>query len=213
MPNVSYINQLSLTFFEQHLRGVAQPSLTTTGFGLGNALATYWWKTAAIGTATPASATVTATATSTKTPTPAPTPTATVTPTLTATTPPATPTPSFAQTATATQTESPTHALTATPTQTAKPSVTQTFTLTPLNTTTPTATASAPSPTASPLPHVPDADVNCDGVGSAADVSAIVFLLPSAVPGPCGGDLTGDGPLDQEDLRAVIDRLFGDAGR
>ena len=213
VPNVSYINQLSLTFFEQHLRGVAQPSLTTTGFGLGNALATYWWKTAAIGTATLASATVTATATSTKTPTPAPTPTATVTPTLTATTPPATPTPSFAQTATATQTESPTHTLTATPTQTAKPSVTQTFTLTPLNTTTPTATASAPSPTASPLPHVPDADVNCDGVGSAADVSAIVFLLPSAVPGPCGGDLTGDGPLDQEDPRAVIDRLFGDAGR
>jgi hypothetical protein len=44
VPNASYIHQLALAFLEKHLRGISQPSLTTTGFGLGNALATYSWK-------------------------------------------------------------------------------------------------------------------------------------------------------------------------
>ena len=186
VPNVAYINQLSLAFFDQHLRGMAQPNLTTKGFGLGNALATYWWKTAATVTATPINATIAPTATHT----PMPTFTATVTVTLTET-----PTPT---------------SLSTTPTQTPTPSVTETFTLTPLNTATPTATPSTPSPTPSVTPELP-ADVNCDGVVSAADVFALVLLLGPGMPEACSQDVNGDHTLDEEDLLAVIEALFGGA--
>jgi hypothetical protein len=47
---------------------------------------------------------------------------------------------------------------------------------------------------------------------SAADLVGLQLLLGSGVPGPCGGDLDADGEVDEDDLFAVIDALFGDSG-
>jgi hypothetical protein len=134
-------------------------------------------------------------------------PTATATPTAT---------PSVTQTFTATPTNtvSPTftYTFTTTPTRTPTPSVTHTFTLTPTNTASPTfsrTVTGTPTPTVAIL-H--PGDFNCDAVISAADLPALVQLLPSGEPDSCGGDLTDDGKLDENDVGALIEEIFGDAG-
>jgi len=159
-----------------------------------------------------ATRTPTRTATHTRTPTPSPT----LTYTLTAT-PTCTATPSFTQTFTPTPTNTPsptfTYTLTATPTRTATPSFTQTSTATPTFTPSPTFTCTltvtpTPTPTAAILRS---GDLNCDAVVSAADLPALVKLLPSGQPGSCGGDLTGDGAVDEKDIGVLIDEIYSDA--
>jgi len=175
-------------------------------------------------TATP---TLTFTATITHTPTATATRTATDTPTFTAT-PTHTPTPTASPTETATPTETSTPTETATPTETptvtetatatpsgtptASPTVTNTVTGTPTRspsaspTATPSATASAtPTPTATP----PRGDVNCDRRVSAADVPALLLLLPSGAPGACGSaDVNHDNHVDAEDIQPLVDTIF-----
>jgi hypothetical protein len=52
-------------------------------------------------------------------------------------------------------------------------------------------------------------DANCDGRLSAADVVALLLLIPAADPGPCGGgDVDRDEAVDANDLAALIDLLF-----
>lgn len=54
-------------------------------------------------------------------------------------------------------------------------------------------------------------DANCDTRVSAADVTAVVKLLPAAVPGACNGaDVNGDGVVDVRDLPVVVAALFGE---
>jgi hypothetical protein len=36
-------------------------------------------------------------------------------------------------------------------------------------------------------------------------------LLPSGQPGSCGGDLTGDGAVDERDIGVLIDEIYSDA--
>lgn len=78
-------------------------------------------------------------------------------------------------------------------------------TTTPTITTTPSATASA-----SATPDVERADVNCDGVASAADATAFMQAFGSATPGVCDADVDGDGSLTAHDLAELIAAIFAD---
>ena len=178
--------------------------------------------------------TSTPTSTPTRTPTHTPTHSPTATPTHTPTsTPTATPTATATQTSTATPTRTPTAtasatptpSVTATPSETFTPSVTPTTTATPTVTPTPPPTptpaatgtpttttlpTNTPTPTATPLPAA--GDVNCDGAVGAADLTALIVVLSTDTPGPCGtGDVDGNGSLDADDLRTLIGLLFAPA--
>lgn len=145
--------------------------------------------------------------TATAIPTGTPTSTATVTP---ANTPPQTATVTLTQTSTASVIG--TLSGTPTSTQTVTPGFTQTLTATPPHAPSPTSSHTAtntPTPTPTGVPLRPG-DVNCDGVVSAADLPALVQLLPSGEPGPCGGDLTGSDVVDAADLAAMIEEMFED---
>lgn len=51
--------------------------------------------------------------------------------------------------------------------------------------------------------------MNCDGRVSAADVAALVPLLPAAEVGACErGDVDENGFVDEEDLDALVEILF-----
>jgi predicted carbohydrate-binding protein with CBM5 and CBM33 domain len=87
----------------------------------------------------------------------------------------------------------------------------------PVPTTTPTRTpppANTPTPTATPTetpPATATGDANCDGVVSAADVSAAVAAFGTA-PTTCAGvDVTGDGAIDADDAGKIVALLFQDA--
>jgi hypothetical protein len=52
-------------------------------------------------------------------------------------------------------------------------------------------------------------DANCDDTVSAADLTSLLMLLPTALPSTCGGgDANQDGSVDEDDLVAVIDAVF-----
>jgi hypothetical protein len=54
-------------------------------------------------------------------------------------------------------------------------------------------------------------DANCDRRVTAADVTAVVKLLPTGAPGTCAGaDVDGDGAVDAADVAAAVTALFGD---
>jgi hypothetical protein len=58
---------------------------------------------------------------------------------------------------------------------------------------------------------LPIGDANCDARVSAADVTAVVELLPRGVPGSCAGvDADGNGSVGAEDIPVVVAALFGD---
>lgn len=154
--------------------------------------------------------------------TPSPTPAGSVTPTQVASatfTSSPTVTRTASAPATASSTGSPTPSATHTPTAspTSTPPLTPTTTpttaaRTPTVTATPTATQiypPSPTPTATATPAHPRGDVNCDGRVSAADVTALVELLPAGYSGTCGrGDVNEDGWVYADDLAALIGLIF-----
>lgn len=100
-----------------------------------------------------------------------------------------------------TATTSPTITETPLPTQT--PSATATLSATPTtsSTATPTATASA-------TPVFDDADANCDGLVTAADVAAFVTAFVVSATTDCDADVDGDGSLTPDDLDSLIEALY-----
>jgi hypothetical protein len=57
----------------------------------------------------------------------------------------------------------------------------------------------------------PIGDANCDAQVSAADVTAVVALLPGGVPGACdSADANGDGGVTAVDIPVVVAALFGE---
>jgi len=57
----------------------------------------------------------------------------------------------------------------------------------------------------------PIGDANCDTRVTAADMTAVVVLLPAGVPGECNGaDADGDGGVTASDIAVVIAALFGE---
>jgi beta-glucanase (GH16 family) len=79
------------------------------------------------------------------------------------------------------------------------------------STNTPTASATttgSAAPTATETPFPQFVDVNCDAAVSAADLPALVLLLRSGKAGACGGDVNGDGSVDEADLTAMIAGIF-----
>jgi len=145
--------------------------------------------------------TVTATSTLPSTMSPTPTDTPVVMPTLT---------PTMLPTNTATPTGTPAIApATQTATETAVATATDTGEPTSTITPSPTATASAtPSPTATETPLPLGGDANCDGVASAADLPAAVWLLGAPGPFPCGADTNGDGQVDESDVLSIVGSIF-----
>jgi len=120
-------------------------------------------------------------------PTATPTPTATPPPSQTPTEPPPTDT----------ATPSPT----VTPTNTRRP--------TPMPTATSTATVTA-APTATPVLEIQPGNANCDDRLSAADIVALLPLLPAGTLGECGlADADCDLVVSPADLEAAIGALFG----
>jgi hypothetical protein len=162
-------------------------------------------------TATPTvtdTVTVTDTPTVTATPTETPVPTSTVTPGDTAT-------PTASATASPTTVESSTVVPTATAEgQTETPTVPSgSATMTPPEVTptegTPPTPGDTPTVTPTPLTVQIPGDANCDERLSAADLPAIVALLPSGGLGPCGlADANEDETLDAADLALVTAHLF-----
>ena len=54
-------------------------------------------------------------------------------------------------------------------------------------------------------------DANCDARVTAADVTAVVVLLPGGVPGACdGADANGNGGVTAVDIPVVVAALFGE---
>ena len=51
-------------------------------------------------------------------------------------------------------------------------------------------------------------DANRDGSITAADVLAVEDAL-GVVPPPCGTDVNGDGVVDESDVTAILEALFG----
>jgi hypothetical protein len=57
----------------------------------------------------------------------------------------------------------------------------------------------------------PVGDANCDARVTAADVTAVVALLPGGVPGDCmGADADADGGVTAGDIAVVVAALFGE---
>ncbi len=114
-------------------------------------------------------------------------------------------------------TDTPTATLTPAATPTATPIVVPTFTPTETATamSTPTASPSAtpsasttPAAAATPTPRGQPGDTNCDGILSAADVSAEIAIL-SGHDFPCGGaDVNADGTINGDDVPALSEMLF-----
>ena len=103
-------------------------------------------------------------------------------------------------------TETPTPTATTTPTPTATPTLTATVIPLPTDTVTPTATETE-VPTATPVALAGDA--NCDAAVTAADLTSIVDLA-AADSGPvCGADIDADGQVNEADLVALANSLFG----
>lgn len=164
-----------------------------------------------------ATATHTATVTTTATlvPTSTPTHSATVTPALTSS--PAL-SPTAAATASATHTATATARTTASPTPDgATPASTATATNPAQTPTTGSATPTIPPPTPSPPEATPTTtppaagfpgDANCDGIVSAADLTAIALALESGAPPACGQDADQDGDLDADDVARILALIF-----
>ena len=78
----------------------------------------------------------------------------------------------------------------------------------PSPTTAPTTTGTRTAPTPTPTPP-PFGDGNCDGRLGAADLVALLELIPLAELGACGGaDSNGDGRVDADDIDAMIELIF-----
>ena len=148
--------------------------------------------------------------------TPLHTPTSTTVPTSTVTrtfSPVATATGTPTRTVPSQPTEAATRTSTASNSPVSSPTETATSLVTPVPSVSPTplhTLRNTPSPTSTAVPRHPG-DQNCDSTLSAADLSGIVQMLLSGESGPCGGDVTGDGVVDEDDIDALIGQLFGDA--
>ena len=124
------------------------------------------------------------------------------TPTPSATAPPPT------TTATATRTLSSTPS----PTSTLAPTLTPTFTV-PTDTPTPTAT---PTPSRTPTRAVTPGDANCNNRITAADLVSVTELAIACQAAceidnsVCGVDVNRDLQINQQDIEALIELLFGD---
>jgi hypothetical protein len=101
-----------------------------------------------------------------------------------------------------------------TPTATRSAPAPPTDTTLPTVTPTPSATASVAdtataTPSSTPTPPPVRGDVSCDGRVSAADLTALVELLPSAQLGACGlADVNDDTRVTSADIGAVIEVIF-----
>jgi hypothetical protein len=98
------------------------------------------------------------------------------------------------------------------PTPTRLPSRTPTTTPSPTNTVaTPTRTrrptSTPPGPTSTPGP--PLGDANCDGAFTAADLPALLMLIPTGDFGSCAlADANDDGTVDADDIVPTVVRIF-----
>jgi hypothetical protein len=58
-----------------------------------------------------------------------------------------------------------------------------------------------------PTPAEPG-DANCDGVVTAADVSAVVTQIAAGGQPHCGADANGNGLVEADDIAETIRRIF-----
>jgi len=81
--------------------------------------------------------------------------------------------------------------------------------ITPPETVTPTPTPLGGSPVPTPSAEVTAAgDANCDGLITAADLTALVSLIATPQTLWCGADVNQDEKLDSGDVTALISTLF-----